>query len=346
MDFNQIISNLKNKVYHPIYFLMGEETYYIDVVSDYIEKNVLDDSEKEFNQTVLYGRDTDILAVIGAAKRFPMMSNYQVVIVKEAQDLKDFIPKEKTKEKKDEEKKSPFLTYLENPQKSTILVFCYRKNFDKRTSLSKQIDKKAVLFESKKIYDNQVAPWIESYLKKKNYSINPKAAAMLAEFLGNDLGKVVNELDKLMILIPPNSEITPEHVQKNIGISKDFNVFELQAAIGKKDFLKANQIVKYFGANEKENPLVMTISSLYGFFSKILLYHSLKDKSRNNAAASLGVSPYFVGDYERAAKNYTSSKIKFIVNYLREGDLKSKGVDDTGTDHGELLKELVFKIMH
>lgn len=327
---------------------MGEETYYIDVISDYIEKNVLDEPEREFNQTILYGRDTDILNIIGAAKRFPMMSNYQVVIVKEAQDLKDFVPKEKSKEKKDkdEEKKSPFLTYLENPQKSTILVFCFRKNFDKRTSLAKQIEKKAVLFESKKIYDNQVAPWIESYLKHKNYNINPKASAMLAEFLGNDLSKVANELDKLMILLPPNTEITPEHVQKNIGISKDFNVFELQAAIGKKDFLKANQIVKYFGANEKENPLVMTISNLYGYFSKILLLHSLKDKSRNNVASALGVSPFFVGDYERAAKNYGSSKIKFIMNYLRESDLKSKGVDDTGTPDGELLKELVFKIMH
>ncbi len=349
MDFNQIIADLKNKVYHPVYFLTGDESYYIDVISDYIEKNVLDESEKEFNQTVLYGRDVDILSVIGAAKRFPMMSNYQVVIVKEAQDLKDFIPKEKTKEKKDkdEEKKSPFLTYLENPQKSTILVFCYRnKSIDKRTSLSKQIDKKAILFESKKIYDDKVAPWIESYLKHKNFSINPKAAAMLAEFLGNDLSKVANELNKLMILLPPNTEITAEHIQKNIGISKDFNVFELQAAIGKKDFLKANQIVKYFGANEKENPLIMTISNLYSYFSKILLFHSLKDKSRNNVASALGVNPFFIGDYERAAKNYGSSKIKFIIHYLRESDLKSKGVDDTGTPDGELLKELVFKIMH
>jgi DNA polymerase-3 subunit delta len=210
--------------------------------------------------------------------------------------------------------------------------------------MAKLIDKKAVLFESKKLYDNQVPDWINNYLKGKNYHINQRAAALLSEYLGTSLSKISNELDKLIINLPPNSEITADQIQSNIGISKDYNVFELQTAIGKKEVLKANRIINYFAANPKDHPMVMTVSSLYGYFCKLLTWHFLADKK--SAASALGVHPFFVGDYERAAKNYNVGKLKSIFGYLREYDLKSKGVDAGSASHGELLKEMVFKILH
>ncbi|MCW3085893.1 MAG: polymerase delta subunit [Bacteroidetes bacterium] len=343
MDFNQIMSDLKKKTYRPVYFLMGDEPYFIDMISDYIEQHVLDESEKEFNQTVLYGRDVTTADIIGTAKRFPMMSEYQVVIIKEAQDTKDLIKKEK--EDKKDKQKSSFELYLENPLSSTILVFCHKyKSIDKRTAVAKLIDKNAVLFESKKIYDNQVPDWINNYLKGKEYSVSPKACQLLTEYLGTSLSKISNELDKLMINLPPKSEITADHVQANIGISKDYNVFELQTSIGKKEVLKANRIINYFAANSKDNPMVVTISSLYGYFCKLLTYHFLTDKKA--AASALGVHPFFVKDYEMAAKNYSVGKLKSIFSYLRDYDLRSKGVDAGSATEGELLKELVFKILH
>ncbi|MBA3971374.1 MAG: DNA polymerase III subunit delta [Bacteroidetes bacterium] len=347
MEYNEIISSLKKKAYQPVYFLMGEEPYFIDMISDYIEHNVLDESEKEFNQSVLYGRDVSAAEVIGAAKRFPMMSEHQVVIIKEAQDLKDLVKKESEnkKDKEKEKQKSAFELYLENPLPSTILVFCYKyKSIDKRTALAKLIAKNAVLFESKKLYDNQVADWINNYLRSKDYTINQRAAGLLSEYLGTSLSKVTNELDKLIINLPPKSEITTEHIQTNIGISKDYNVFELHAAIGKKEVLKANRIINYFNANPKDNPMIMTVSSLYGYFCKILIYHFLPDKK--TAASAMGVNPFFVKDYELGAKNYSVGKLKSIFSYLREYDMKSKGVDRGSATEGELLKELVFKIMH
>ncbi len=349
MEFNDILSNLKKKVYKPVYFLMGEEPYFIDMISDHIENNVLDESEKEFNQTILYGRDITTADIIAAAKRFPMMSEYQVIIIKEAQNIKDLVGKDKegNKEKQKEKTKSAFEAYLENPQKSTILVICYKyKTIDKRTSVAKVIDKNAVLFDSKKIYDNKVPDWINNYLKGKEYIASPKASALLTEYLGTNLSKVSNELDKLMINLPPKSEITVEHIQANIGISKDYNMFELQNAIGKKEVLKANRIINFFAANEKEHPMVMTVSSLFGFFCKLLSYHFLTDKSKAIVASELGVHPFFVTDYERAAKNFSAAKLKSIFSYLREFDLKSKGIDRGSATEGELLKELVFKILH
>lgn len=341
MDYNDIITELKKKVYRPIYFLSGEEPYFIDMISDYIETNVLDESEKEFNQSVLYGLDVSADDVIGAAKRFPMMSEYQVIIVKEAQNIKDLFSKGKDKSK------SSFEAYLENPQKSTVLVICYKgKTVDKRTAAAKTIAKAGVLLESKKIYDTQVPNWINNYLKGKDYSIGPKAAALLTEYLGTNLSKVSNELDKLTISLSPKSEITVEHIQKNIGISKDYNVFELQSAIGKKEILKANRIVNYFAANTKEAPLIMTVASLYNYFSKILRYHFVTDKSKNNVASKLGVHPFFVGEYESVAKNFSLRKLKAVFGYLREYDLKSKGVNNISASEGELLKELVFKLIH
>lgn len=333
MDYQNILKDLKNKVYHPIYFLCGEEAYYIDLIADYIEKNVLDANEKEFNQTILYGKETDMLTVISEAKRYPMMANHNVVIIKEAQNL---------------EKELDLLEqYLNQPTPSTILVFCFKyKGLDGRKAISKKIKAKAVVLETKKLYDNQIPDWITDYLKNKGYTIQPKACALLADFLGNDLSKVSNEIEKLIINVPEGTTITPEHVEQNVGISKDFNIFELTKTIGALNVFKANEIVNYFAKNEKEHPIQMVISTLYGFFTKILIYHYTPDKSNKNIASQLGINPFFVGEYNTAAKNYSIKKAVKVIEYLREYDLKSKGVDNTSTSGGELMKEMVFKIMH
>jgi DNA polymerase-3 subunit delta len=332
MTFDDIIKNLNNKVYSPIYLLMGEESYYIDVISDYIENNLLDASEKEFNQSVLYGRDVDVPTLVSYVKRYPMMANYQVVIVKEAQDIK---------------KIEELLPYAENPLKSTILVLCHKYGkIDKRKSFYKTVSKQGVVFESAKIYDNQVPGWITDYLKKHNYSISSKASLLLAESLGTDLGLIVNELSKLIINIPAGTEINPLHIEQNIGISKDFNTFELCRALEQRNNYKANQIVLHFAQNEKENPLQKIISSLYISFSKVLIYHYIQDKSKNNVAAVLSINPFFVSDYVAAAQNYSRAKLFRIISFLREYDLKSKGVDNISASDGELMKELIYKILH
>jgi len=355
-EVNQILNDLKRKIVKPVYFLSGEETYYIDQVSDYIEENFLDESEREFNQTVIYGKDTDLGSIISAAKRFPMMSEYQVVIVKEAQNLKELSKGSKSDDGEDDDESdakaskganNPFVNYLQHPQTSTVLVICYKyKTIDKRSAIAKALQKQAVFLETKRLYDNQLPDWITGYVQEKNYKISPKASFLLAEFLGNDLSKIANEVGKLMINIPEGSEISAELVQDNIGISKEYNVFELQDALAKKDILKANRIINYFAENEKEHPAVMTLSSLYNYFSKILMFHFLPDKSKMAAAGALGVNPFFVDGYARAAANYNTAKLKAIFSYLKEYDLKTKGVDNPSTDHGELLKELVFKILH
>lgn len=332
MKFEQVLENLKNKIYHPIYLLAGEEAFFIDQISNYIENNVLDEMEKEFNQTILYGKEIDVAKIIGAAKRFPMMSNHQVVIIKEAQEIK---------------KIDELAAYAENPLNSTLLVLCYKyKKYDKRKALAKIVKKQGVLFESNKLYDNQVPDWINNQLNKRGYKIRPKAAVMLAEFLGTDLSKISNEIDKLAINLPLGTEITDEEIERNIGISKDYNVFELQKAIGKRDEFKSNQIVNYFAANEKDNPLIKVTGVLYNYFSKLLIFHQLKDKSRNSVATALSVNPFFVNDYQLAARNYSISKLSYIIHILREYDLKSKGVGNISTRDGELLKELIFKILH
>jgi len=351
MTFEEIISNLQKKIYHPIYFLMGEETYFIDKISDYITENVLSDAEKGFNQTVLYGKDLEPHTIFANARRFPMMSNYQVIIIREAQNIKNLVAKEpNSKEsgaKEKDKSKSPFEIYLENPLKSTILVFCYKyKSIDKRTTISKLIDKTGVLFESKKIYDNQLPNWIISYLKNQQYTIAPQAAAMLSDYLGTDLSKVVNELDKLIISLPVGSQINPDHIEKNIGISKEFNVYELQNALGEKDLLKANRIINYFGANPSSNPIPIIISSLFSYFSKILNYHFLEDKSQNNVASVLQVHPFFVKTYVTAAKSYNIKKLVEIISILREYDMKSKGWGSGATSAADLQRELIYKILH
>ncbi|MEW6470023.1 MAG: DNA polymerase III subunit delta, partial [Bacteroidota bacterium] len=316
--------------------------YFIDRISGFIENKVLAESEREFNQSVLYGQDTDVLRIISEARRFPMMSERMVVIVKEAQNIRNL-----AKDDEGGKSKPPLLAYLDNPQPTTLLVFCYKnKTLDKRTSLAKALDKKAVLFESKKLYDDKIPDWVISYLKERKYSIHPRAALLIAESLGNDLGKVANELDKLMLNIARETEISEDHVHRFIGISKEYNVFELQNALGRKDVLKANRIVNYFAANPKDNPFVVTISNLFGFYNKLLTFHMLKDKSRQSVAAALKVNPFFVGDYERAARNYSAGKVIRVISDLREYDLRSKGFENVSTTEGELLKELVFRILH
>jgi len=334
MTFEQILTDLKNKIYKPIYFLSGEEPYFIDLITKYINDNVLNDAEKSFNQTVIYGKDTDIYTVINTAKRFPMMANHQVVIVKEAQNIKNI---------------DDLVHYAAAPLKSTLLVINYKyKTLDKRKKLYKALADNGVLYESKKLYDNEIPGWINAYLKKKNRSIEPGAAALLNEYLGNDLSKIANELDKLIITLPDGEfNITSNHIERNIGISKDYNNFELHKALTQKNVLKANRIVNYFAQNQKDNPFTMTIATLYHFYSKVLSYHFVKDKKdKKSVAATLKVNPYFLGDYELAAKNYNPKKTVEIIGLLREYDLKSKGYNNVSTPPGELLKEMVYKILH
>lgn len=332
MEFKEILGDLKKKKYAPVYFLSGEEPYFIDKIADFAEKEILDETEREFNLQVLYGRDIDVQTIISEAKRYPMMSERQVVIIKEAQNIRNIEDLE---------------AYVSAPLDSTLLFVCYKyKTLDKRKSFPKTVAKKGVLFESKKLYDNKVPEWINGYLKEKNYTASPKATALLTEYLGADLGKIANELDKLMINLKEGSEITPDHIQTNIGISKDYNTFELTGALGKKDVVKSNRIVNYFAANSKDHPMPVTITTLYNYFVKILQYHMLADKSRETASRTLGVNPFFLKDYIDAAQNYPPNKIKQIVSALREYDLRFKGVDNASAEEGELLKEMIYRILH
>ena len=298
MTFDQILQSLKKKDYSSVYFLSGEEPYYIDVIANFIEENVLEEADKGFNQLVLYGKDVDLQNVINLAKQFPMMGDKQVIIVREAQDIKNFDALE---------------AYIKQPQTSTILVFCYKgKSLNKRKTLAKTIDKSGVLFESKKLYENQLPEWITKYISSKGFTVSPKAAILLSEFLGNDLSKITNEVDKLCILIPAGSLISPEIIEKNVGISKDYNIFELNNAIGAKDFDKVMRIVQYFAANPKGNPFVVTISTLHGFFLKVMTYHFAPDKNPDSLAALMKVNKFFMKDYQLAAKNYPPKKISAI----------------------------------
>ncbi|WP_445756137.1 DNA polymerase III subunit delta [Polaribacter sp.] len=331
-EINDIVADIKRKNIKPIYFLMGEEPYYIDQISDFIEKNILDESEKGFNQQVMYGRDVTIEDIISAAKRYPIMAERQVIIVKEAQDLSRNIEN--------------LVFYAENPQPSTVLVFNYKyKTLDKRKKLHKVISKSGLIFESKKLYENQVSDWIRRVLSGKKYQIEPKAALMLIEFLGTDLSKISNELNKLMLILSEGSIINDKHIEENIGISKDFNNFELRKAVGEKNTLRANRIINYFSENSKNNPLVVTISLLNTFFTQLLFFHGLLDKSKKSVALALGINPYFVDEYFLAARNYPIQKVTSIISFLRDADVKSKGVGANQSQE-DILKELLFKILH
>lgn len=329
----KIINDIKAGNVKPIYFLMGDEPYYIDKLCEYIEKNVLQEHERDFNQTVLYGRDVTIEDIVSAAKRYPMMAERQVVIVKEAQDLSRTIDN--------------LEAYALNPQPTTILVICYKYKVLNRTKkATKAIIKAGVLFESKKMYENQVGTWINRVLQSKKLAIEPKANAMLVEFLGTDLSKIANELAKLEIILPAQSTITPLHIEQNIGFSKDFNNFEFVNAIGAKNQLQAYKIAQYFGQNSKDNPLVVTTSLVFTFFNKLLLYHGLKDKNPANVASILRVSPYFLKDYDLGIKNYPMKKVSAIIAQLRQIDVKGKGVGANALSQSDLLNELLYTIFN
>ena len=303
MTYEQILADIKKRVYYPIYFLMGEEPFFIDTISNELENTILDEAERSFNQVVLYGSDVSVNDIMSQARAFPMMSDYLVVIVKEAQNVDNI---------------DSLADYIEKIPPTTILVINYKyKKLDKRRALAKYIDKKGVLFESKKLYDNNIPEWITKYLAAKKYNITPKATQMIADFLGNDLHRVRNELEKLMVALPPSKRIDDADVEYNIGISKDFNVFELQKAIGSKDLPKANRIINYFGDNPKENPIFMVISVLYGYYTKLLKLHFSKDKNKSTVATMLGVNLFFVNDYFEAVRNYSWTDCMNCIEVLR-----------------------------
>ena len=327
----KILDSIRKGDVKSVYFLTGDEPFYIDGISNYIEENLLAKEEKEFNQIIYYGRDIKVEDIISTAKRYPMMAERLVVIIKEAQDLARTI--------------EDLLPYVVNPQPTTVLVLCYKyKKLDKRKKLSKEIIKSGVFFESKKLNGNQVPEWIRKVVNKRGYSITPKAAQMLVEFIGNDLSKVNNELEKLFLIIKQGDSITPTLVEENIGISKDYNNFELQNAISRRDIKKAFGIIQYFGNNSKNHPLVLTTALIFNFFSKVMKYHSLTNKSQ--APKVLGVSPYYISDYEMAAHNYPMKKVSAIISSIRDMDMKSKGVGAANLSQADLLKELLVKIFN
>jgi DNA polymerase III subunit delta len=352
MTCDQILTDLQNKIYKPVYFLMGEEPYYIDVITDYILAHVLTDAEKAFNQSVFYGKDVDVAAVIMAARRFPMMANYQVIVVKEAQNVRGLgKSKEEDIEEVVKKEKNPeelLLNYVENPLKSTILVFDYKyKNLDKRKKLYKALEKNGVLYQSKRLYDNEIPKWINGYLADRKYTIDPAASQMLSDFLGVDLGKIVNEIEKLLITLPEGKKkITPDHVERNIGISKDYNSFELCKAVGLKDVLKANRIINYYTKNQKEHHILAAISALALYFMKLLIVHFAGKKDNNELAGMIGVHPFFVKEYRDAVRIYSYEKVTRVTSVLREYEMKCKGVE-SGTESPEVyFKEMIYKIIH
>ena len=334
VTYEEIARDLKNRNYKPIYYLMGEESYYIDKISEYISQTVLTDEEKEFNLTVMYGADTDIANIINAAKRYPMMSEYQVVIVKEAQNVKDM---------------ESLVYYVQKPLPSTILVICHKHGtLDKRKKLAATIEKVGVLFESKKIKDTQLSGFITSFLKRKSVDIDPKAAEMMAEFVGTDLSRMAGELEKLVLTLPAGQmRITPEQIERNIGISKDYNNFELKNAIIARDVLKANKIIKYFDENPKTNPIQATLSVLFNFFSNLMLVYYAPDKSEQGIASMLGLkNTWQAKEYLAAARVFSGVKVMQIIGEIRYCDAQSKGVDNVSLKDGDLLRELIFKILH
>jgi len=333
LSHEQIIRDIQHRKLAPVYFLMGDEPYYIDQISDVIQYQLLDDSQREFDLTVLYGKDTDIATVINAAKRFPMMSPIQIVILKEAQNIKEL---------------DKLQFYLSHPSPQTLLVICYKYGtVDGRKKWVADLRQKGVVFESSKLREYEMPAWIGKYAKSKNLQLDEKAIIMLTDFLGTDLSKVANEIDKLRITMPEGSNrITPELIERNIGISKDYNVFELQDALINRDVVKANRIVNYFADNKKANPMQMILPQLFGFFSNLMLFHYLPQKTADAAAAEFRIHPFIAKNYVKAAQSFNAWKTIYILGYIRETDARSKGVNSTGIDDKDLYKELIFKILH
>ena len=334
MTCETVLKELEARKYYPIYYLMGEESYFIDLIADYIANHVLTDTEKEFNQTVVYGADTDIASIINAAKRYPMMAEHQVVIVKEAQALRGL---------------EELSYYLQKPQKSTILVFCHKHGvLDRRKKLAAEIEKSGILFESKRLKEAQLPAFINSYMKRRKVDLEPKAVAMLADFVGTDLSRLAGEMEKLIITLPKNqTRVTPELIERNIGVSKDYNNFELRAALVEKDILKANRIIKYFEENPKNNPIQLTLSLLFGFFSNLMLAYYAPDKSEQGIASFLGLkTPWQAREYQNAMRRYSGVKTMHIISYIRYADAASKGIRNASANDGDILRELVFNILH
>lgn len=336
MTFPQLQTELKKKDWKSVYFFHGKEAYYIDEACKYLEENVLNETERAFNQTTLYGKDVNYKNVLDQAMRFPMMAERQLVVLKEAQSMKDI---------------QSLKTYIAKPTQSTVLVICYKhKKLNMNTGLGKALKKSgSLIFESKQLYDNQVPQWINTYLKTKKRSINTEAGILIAEFLGTDLSKIANELDKMILNLPKEKQITPVEVEEYIGISKDYNVFELQKALATKDVLKANRIVNYFEANPKNGPMPVVVGSLFNFFHKLYLFHFVKGEAENVQLKTLGLSSsFFLRDFRAALRNYNYAKTVYIIDILQQYDMKSKGLDfnTTGKSSNVLLKELVWKVLH
>jgi len=333
LTYNEIISEINKKIYHPVYLLAGEESYYIDLIADKLENEVLSDTEKEFNLSIFYGRDQNVTNIIEYSKRYPMMSNYQLIIVREAQDIASI---------------ENLSNYIENPVPSTILVLCHKnKTPDKRRSLYKSIQKKGVYFESQKISISKMFDWINHYIKSIGYTISNKAVMLLTEHVGNEISKISNEVSKLVINLERGSEINETHIEDNIGISKDYNVFELIDALSVKNVLKSNKIVFYFASHPKDHSIFALLPQLFDYFTKLMIYHETpKNTPTKELAAKMGVSFYYIDKYTNGAKHYNKEKIIKIIGYLKDYDLRAKGVDNSSIEEGELIKEMIFKILH
>ena len=332
MDHKLLLKEIRNKKFEKIYFLHGEEPYFIDVLTKAIQDNALEESERDFNQSILYGKDAEVLSLISELKSYPMMAERRLVILKEAQYFKAIEQLE---------------SYLENPANSTIFVICYKyKTFDTRKKTLKNALKNGVVFKSEKVKEYQLAEWIQQYIKTTGYELTSKACMLLIESLGNDLGRIVKELEKLAVLIEKGTIINENHIEENIGISKDYNVFELTNAVANKDNLKALKIVDYFEHNPKAADLVFVISNLFKFFSQIMRIHFLPNKSREAVARALGVHPFVAGELTNAKNKYDPRKIAANIALIHEYDLKSKGVGNTSATQGELMREMVYQLIH
>lgn len=334
----KILTDAKAGKYSPVYFLQGEETYFIDVISDYIEAHALTEAEKGFNQVVVYGKEVTMATILTHARRFPMMAQFQVVIVKEAQDIQDLNKEIGAK---------LLLEYLKQPVPSTVLVFCHKhKSLDKRRELGKNIEKLATALTSKKLYDNQLPDFMSEYARERNILIDDQAIRALCEFVGNDLSRLTNELDKLTISLKPGETISADRVMQQVGVSKEYNIFELQKAILQRNSLNLAKIVNYFEGNTKKNPVIPTVAYLYSFFSKVLLASQAADKSEKGLASALKVSPYVIRDYSLALQQFPTDKLLRNISLLKEADLKLKGVHAGSTGEGQILRELIYRLIH
>ena len=331
MSHEKIIAEWKKKVFKPIYWLEGDEEYFIDKVMDHAEHNILNDTETEFNLTVFYGKDTAWPDVINACRRYPMFSERQVVLLKEAQQMRDIEKLE---------------SYIENPLGSTILVVSYKeKKIDGRTKFAKLLKERGVLLSTKKIYENQLPQWTEEIVHNHGYEISRKALMLLIDHIGNDLNRIENEIEKILVNLGKRKTINEDDIEEFIGISKEFNVFEFQNALGNKDLSGCIRIVQYFEANPKAAPIQLIFPSLYSFFSKLYMIHGLSSRDEKTVAAATGINPFFVKDYLKAAKEYSFPQVEKAILLLQQYNLKSVGVSDIGTEDASLLKEMVFKII-